>query len=143
LIVILISKAMKKIFLIFCGVFLLISCVSCSNFDPEKDGKLVRDACELPPPPESRQLDEREIFRPHAGGISKFYSHESGCLAVENHYKRVLKDLGWEEVPKTSFSHPDYIYFRKGDVWLSLTCSESRDLWGTKRFSISCSKGIR
>ncbi len=134
---------MKKLFLIFCGGGLLICCASCSKFDPEIDGKMVREVCELPSPPESRQLGEREIFRSHAGNISKYYAHESGCLAVENHYERVLKDLGWEEMPKTSFSHPDYIDFRKGDLLISLTCSENSDLWGTKRFSISCSKGLR
>lgn len=134
---------MRKLFINFCGVFLLICCISCSKFDPETDGKLLRESCELPSPPESRQLDESNLFRPHAGVISKFYSHESGCLVVENHYERVLKDLGWEKVPKTSFSHPDYIDFRKGEVLISLTCSEKRDLWGIKRFSIDCSKGIR
>ena len=134
---------MKKLFLIFCVVFLLTCCVSCSKFDPEIDGKLVRESCELPAPAESRQLNEREIFRPHAGNLSKYYSHELGCFGVENHYEKVLKDLGWEKMPKTSFSHPDYIDFRKGDVLISLTCSEDRDAWKIKRFTISCSKGLR
>lgn len=135
---------MKKSFLILLNIILLFFFISCSssNFDPEKDEEVLREACEIPHPQNTKKEGERDIIRSHAGVVSKFYSHESGCAAVENHYKRVLKDRGWEKVPSSFFSNPDYIDFRKGDVTISLSCSETRDLWGTKRFSIDCSKGI-
>lgn len=134
---------MKKMFLIFCVFFLLVCCSSDSKFDAEKDGNMLREVCELLPPPESHQLEERDIFRPHAGTISKFYSHELGCPAVENHYEGILRERGWEMVPRSYFRNPDNIYFKKGDVSISVFCSESRDLWGIKDFSIACSKGLR
>lgn len=134
---------MKKLFLIFCVFFLLTCCVSYSKFDYEKDGKILREACEITLPPDSSEEYEREIFKTHGGTISKHYTHEAGCPAVENHYQKVLNDRGWAKVLNSFFSNPDYIDFRKGELLISLTCSENKDIRGTKNFSISCSKGLR
>lgn len=135
---------MKKSLLILLNIFLLFFFSSCSNsnFDPEKDEQLLREVCEIPPPPETKNEGERDIIRSHAGVVSKFYSHESGCPAVENYYETVLKNRGWEKVPYSYFGNFDDNRFKKGDVTLSITCSETRNIWGIKRFSIGCSKGL-
>lgn len=135
---------MKKSLLVLLNLILLcffISCIS-SNFDPEKDEKALWEACEIPPPPETKKEYERDIIRSHAGVISKYYTHESGCPAVESYYEKFLMNRGWEKVPKTFFSYPDSIDFKKGDVTFSIECEEIRDLWGIKRFSFSCSNGL-
>lgn len=133
---------MKKSLLILLTVFLLFFFISCSssNFDPERDKKVLWEACEIPPPQNTKNEGEEDIIKSHGGVVSKFYSHESGCLAVERHYETVLRNRGWEKVPKSFFTNPDYIYFRKGDVTISLSCSETRNIHGIKRFSIDCSK---
>jgi hypothetical protein len=85
---------------------------------------------------------ERDIIRTHAGVVSKFYAHESGCPAVEHYYETVLKNSGWEKVPYSYFDNYDDNRFKKGDVTFSIDCKETRDIWGTKRFSFDCSKGL-
>ena len=132
---------MNKFSIIFISVF-FIFCFSCSKFDPETDGKLLREACDLPHPPKTKKLEEKEIFRPHAGVVTKFYTHESGCTVVEDYYQTVLKERGWEKVPYSYFRNHGFIEFKKGDVTITLECSETIDRWKTKRFSIDCSKGL-
>lgn len=135
---------MKKILFILLIIFSFFCFISCSNtsFDPEKDKELLREACEIIPPQNTKKEYERDIIRSHAGVISKYYTHESDCSVIKNHYEKLLRDRGWEKVPKTFFSYPDSIDFRKEDVYFDITCSETRDLWGIKRFSFSCSKGL-
>lgn len=135
---------MKKSLLILLNIFLVFCFISCSssNFDSEKDEQLLREACEIPSPLGAKKLDERDIIRPHAGVVSKFYSHESGCPAVENYYEAVLKNRGWEKVPYSYFGNFDDNRFKKGDVTFTITCKETKDLRGIKRYSIDCSKGL-
>jgi hypothetical protein len=135
---------MKKSLLVLLNIILLFFFISCSssNFNPEKDKQVLWEACEIPPPPKTKKMDDGDIIKSHAGVVTKFYSHESGCPAVENHYETVLNNRGWEKVPWSFFSNFDDNRFKKGDVTISLNCEEIRSLRGIKRFSIDCSKGL-
>ena len=135
---------MKKSLLALLNIILLFFFISCSssNFDPEKDEKVLREACEIPPPPKTKDEGERNIIKSHAGVVSKFYSHESGCATVERYYETVLKDRGWEKVPYSYFGNYDDNRLKKGDVTFSIHCKETTDFWGTMRYSFSCSKGF-
>ena len=137
---------MKKSLLMILNIFFLFLFISCSSssskFDPEKDEQLLREACEISPPPKTKDEGERDIIKSHAGVVSKFYSHESGCSAVKNHYETVLMNRNWEKVPPSYFSNFDDNRFKKGDVTFSITCKETTDFQGIKRYSFSCSKGL-
>ena len=123
---------MIKLYLIVCLSFLIVGCFS--NFDPKEDGKLLRSVCnDLPSPPNSLMREKREVMKSHAGVVTMFFSHEYGCENVLNFYDKTLIERKWEKVPKTFFSNPDEIKYKKQEIEINLTCTYGR-------FNLSCSK---
>ena len=136
------DNTMKKLFLILLLLFFLFGCFS--DFDVEKDIKLLREVCsELPLPPNIHKLEERAITKSDGGVFTIYYSHESSCVDVVNHYQTVLNKRGWKRVPISIFNNPDIVEFKKGELDISIDCKKIGDFWGTKRYSMSCSKGLR
>ena len=134
---------MKTFILVLTSFILSFGLVSCSDFDPERDSKLLREVCDLPSPPKAVELDKSEIIRSHAGVITKHYSSESECPSTENYYKTVLKERGWEKVPYSYFRNHGLIEFKKGDLTITLECSQPRSSQRLKKFHVDCSKGLR
>lgn len=131
---------MRKLLII--TFFFLSGCLSDSNFDPLIDDKVLKEICsELPTPLKTSKLDERAITKSHAGVFSIYYSHESTCVSIENHYNKVLKELDWKIVQKSLINYSDDTKYRKGELEIGISCSDKGDYSGTKRYSVACSKG--
>ena len=120
----------------------------CEPAEPESliDDRSVRICNDLPLPENTRKVHSRQIVKQNLAVFTNRYETEQACLDVGDFYKSFLLQQGWKisgQSKKDSFSGLEIeIDFRKGNDSIGLTCDDTKPLFSSKKYAVSCSWGV-